>query len=231
MSRERLSLPAGVVAFRAAPARPGSVATPDGAGASGAAAPAAPQTAAPAAGVTAPELKEMQRRAFERGVAFARHKFAERLDAALAAVDASRRELEASRAAERPAVAAFAVELAVGLAEEMTGCTLRAGRHDVRAAVEAAVAEALPTAAGAPLIAHLNPEDLAELEQAVAVRPLQAAADATLRGDPTLRRGACRVTCGGAELLCDPHDRLRAAAARLRQAAAQIFAEASGDAL
>lgn len=225
MSRERLTLPAGLVSFRAAApkAAPGAPAAP-------AAPPAEVPATGGAGGLSVAELKELQRRAFERGAAAARAELAAKFDAAFADLRRAKEACERERRAERDAAGPFAVELALGLADEVVGATLRDGRHDVRGLVETAVDEALPLADGSPLVAELHPEDLARLEQILALRPLAAGA-VVLRANPSAPRGSCRVAAGGAEVACDPAERMRAAAARVRAEAARRFAEDSHDAL
>jgi flagellar biosynthesis/type III secretory pathway protein FliH len=215
MSRERLTIPAGVVAFRAAPA---------------AGAPSQKNVESPAAagGLTALELKDLQRRAFERGVETARAEAAEAFGGLLDALRGAVDDLFAARKIEREAMQGFAVELAIGLAEEMTGAALRDGRHDLRALVESAAAEALPFVDDAATTAYLSPDDLSAVEQLVALRPLSIGRDATFRADPSLPRGACRVVCGGAQVTCDPSERLKTAAKRLRDLAARKLAEGAG---
>jgi flagellar assembly protein FliH len=246
---------AGVVSFRAtlkpkpgagaspvaanAPVRPattpGAVAAPAAAAAPASAAnggdPTPSAAAALLASLSAAELKDLQRRAYERGADLTRGELAQRFDRAMADLERTRAALEEERRALREAAGGFVVELALGLAEEMLGAALRDGRHDVRALVEAATKEALPIADAGPLTASLHPDDLAELEQALALRPLSLARDVELRADPALKRGACRVSSGGAEVSADPAERFKTAAARVRAAAAKLYLGGGDDPL
>ncbi len=222
MSRDSVPLTAGVVSFRATIRR----ATP---------APASAPVQAPVptsspvdsasmlAGLSTSELKDLQRRAFERGAELARAELSQKFDQAFRETLASRAALEAERKALRETAGAFVTELALGIAEELLGAALQDGRHDVRRLVEAAVAEALPVADAGALTASLHPEDLAELEQAVSLKPLATARDVVLRADPSLARGACRILSGGAEVSADPAERFKLAAQRVRAAAAKMF--------
>ena len=227
MSRDSVPMTAGVVSFRATLRRVAPA--PASGGVPSPAPVAAPlDQAAMLAGLSAAELKDLQRRAYERGAELARVELAKSFDDALKETLKARSALEAERKALREAAGGFVTELAIGLAEEMLGAALRDGRHDVRRLVEAAVAEALPVADAGPMTAALHPDDLAELEQAIALKPLSAARDVELRGDPGLRRGACRILSGGAEVSADPTERFKLAAVRVRAAAAKLF-QGGGD--
>jgi flagellar biosynthesis/type III secretory pathway protein FliH len=203
MSPERMALPRGVVAFRALP---GS-------------APAGPAAATPSGCVPLPALalKEVQRRAFERGREVERERAAEEIAHLLAKVEEAVAALDAMRAAERAECARFAVEVATAVAAELVGAAAASGAHDVARGAEAMLEEALPGLGGGPIELAAHPADLDALSE-WAGRKAPPATTGRLRlvPDPDLPRGSCRLRAGGAEILADPRLRLATIAGRLR---------------
>jgi flagellar biosynthesis/type III secretory pathway protein FliH len=207
MCPERMTLPRGIVALRAVPS--GGEA-PQGGGAEPPCVPLRPL-----------EIKEIQRRAFERGRDVERERVAERLGSLVASLESSVKALEEARTREREELASFGVELAVAVAEHLVGTAIRAGTHDVRRLVDLLLEEALPGLGQAPLQLAVNPADLDALGDIGSGKdPRAHAGRIHLVADAELPRAACRIRAGGAEILADPKVRLAAIAEKLRAIAA-----------
>jgi flagellar biosynthesis/type III secretory pathway protein FliH len=194
-------LPKGIVALRALPAAP-------------------PGPPAGGFALRACELKDLQRRAFERGRAFEREHAVLALQGLLAGLEGAIKALDELRAAERRDVAQFAVLVALAAAEELVGSAVRSGGHDVRGLVDAMLEEALPGIGQGPVEVAVNPDDLGALTGLAGPEaPPELSGRVRVAGDPALPRAACRVRAGGAEILSDPRLRLAAMAERLRAVA------------
>src|ERR1043165_7875073 len=126
MSREVITLSSGVVSFRRAAVSTGAAATSPAGSASSV-------KSVPARGLPVAELKEIQRHAFERGQKFERDRIVGRIGELAVALERAREALDRSRAEERSALAAFGVEIALGVAAELVGDVVRDRAHDVRA--------------------------------------------------------------------------------------------------
>ncbi len=220
MSHERLILPRGLVSFRAAPT---SVPAP-AAGAQPAAAPSA--VAPPAPGLSVAELKDLQRRAFERGCEFERKNLDSRFNAMIVDLERAAEALAHQREDERKLTAQFAVEVALGVAEILVGNAVRQSAHDVKKMVDTVLHEAVPSIGDQAVIVALNPADLAELEvvraqsRASGGEAANALSDSwsrvRLHADAGVPRAGCQVRAGGAELSTDVHARLSVIGERLR---------------
>jgi flagellar biosynthesis/type III secretory pathway protein FliH len=199
-----MPLPKGIVALRLAPSAPGGEGPPE-------------TRCVPLAPL---EIKEIQRRAFDRGRACEREELGARLAGLLQGLSASLEALDERRRKDREELARFGVDLALAVAESLVGRALAAGAHDARRLAETLLEEALPGLGAGALEIAVNPADLE------AVRDLgregASAAPGRLRvvGDAALPRAACRIRAGGAEVLADPGLRLQAIAERLRGLAA-----------
>jgi flagellar biosynthesis/type III secretory pathway protein FliH len=202
MCPEKVALPRGLVALRAVPSGPAAVAG-----------------SAPEGCVQVPptELKEIQRRAFERGRACEREAFADRLAGLLGGLADARQAVDAMRAEERRNLARFGVEVALAVAKSVVGRAVDAGAHDVKALVDSLLEEALPGLGTGPLQVAVSPADLAALgDFAGAGAPASVAGRVQVVSDPALPRAACRIRSGGAEILADPALRLAAIGEKLR---------------
>lgn len=209
MSRERMALPRGIVAFRAVPAGDAE---------------AAATRCVPLAPV---ELKEIQRRAFERGRVVEREELAARLGTLLEQLASAAQALDAARKADRDHLARFGVEVAMAAAGSLVGAAVLAKTHDVRAQVGLLLEEALPGVGPGPLQVAVNPADLQALSDLTGQGgPPATLGRLTLAGDPDLPQGACRIRAEGGEFLADPKVRLVAMADRLRALAAAEHVDA-----
>jgi flagellar biosynthesis/type III secretory pathway protein FliH len=205
MCPERMTLPRGIVALR--PLAP--------AGSAAAGGEAARKEAC--VQVPPPELKEIQRRAFERGQARERETFTGALAGLLESLAEAGAKLDAMRAEERRNLARFGVEVAMAVARHVVGTAVAAGSHDPKALVEALLEEALPGLGTGPLQVAVSPADLTALEDfAGAGAPASVAGRIRVVADPALPRAACRIRSGGAETLADPEMRLAAIGEKLR---------------
>ncbi len=218
MSLERLVIPRGLVAFRA-PAAPAPVGTPT----------PAPVQSGTAGGLSVGELKDLQRRAFERGCEFERRAIATRFSGLLVSLERAIEQLEHDRATDRAACATFAVEVALGVADQLVGSAVRDGAHDVRKIVETLLHEALPALGDAALVVALNPADLSDLEALRAQTggdgrraesPLGGAGGRVqMVADAVVPRAGCLIRAAGAELSTDVQIWITAIAKRLRAVA------------
>jgi flagellar biosynthesis/type III secretory pathway protein FliH len=210
MCPERMALPRGIVALRAA--RP--------AGSPGAV--AAEERCVP---VPPLELKEMQRRAFERGRACERAEFGEKVAGLLENLAAAGAKLDAMRDEDRRNLSRFGVEVAMAVAEHVVGAAVAASVHDPKALALALLEEALPGLGNGPIQVSVNPADLEALgDFAGAGAPTAVAGRIQVIADPELLRAACRIRSGGAEVLADPALRLAAIGEKLRSIAASAHA-------
>jgi flagellar biosynthesis/type III secretory pathway protein FliH len=207
-----MALPRGIVALRAVPPNP------PGAGE------AAPARCVPLA---PQELKDIQRRAFERGRAVEREELAGRLGSLLEELASAAQALDAARKADREHLARFGVEVAMAAAATLVGSAILARTHDVRAQVDLLLEEALPATGPGSIQVAVNPADLEALSDLTGPGgPPAVAGRLTLAGDPPLPQGACRIRAEGGEFLAEPKVRLAAIAARLRTMAASEHPDA-----
>ena len=138
------------------------------------------------------EVKDLQRRAYERGRA---HATEEQGVALAAAIEALSRAAAATREACEQLLnegSAFAVRLACVMTEELVGRALDAEHHDVRSLLDRSLAELFPD--GLPetrITLRGHPDDLARL-----AAPLrEKGGTIELRPDSEAARGAFRVEC------------------------------------
>jgi flagellar biosynthesis/type III secretory pathway protein FliH len=206
-----MALPRGIVALRAVPA--GGPAGAEG----------APPRCVPLA---PPELKEIQRRAYERGRAVEKEELAARLGSLLDQLASAAQALDAARKADREHLARFGVEVAMAAAGTLVGAVVQSKTHDVRAQVDLLLEEALPGIGPGSIQIAVNPADLQALSDLTGPGgPPAIAGRLTITGDPELPQGACRIRAEGGEFLADPEVRLAAIAERLRTMAAAEHAD------
>jgi flagellar biosynthesis/type III secretory pathway protein FliH len=162
-------------------------------------------------------LKEVQRKAFERGRRYEREQVAAEVGALLARLEESVQALDAMRAAEKADAARFAVEIATAVVEELVGSAIRTGAHDAGRLAASMLEEALPGIGAGPIELAVNPADRDALAD-FATRGAPPAVIGRLQivSDPALPRAACRLRASGAEIVADPRLRLAAVAARMR---------------
>lgn len=203
MSPERLTVPRGVVALRVVPAH------------------AAGTAAAPVCVPLPPfEIKEIQRRAFERGQAVAHAALDAQLGKLMAALDRAVADLGAARLRDHAELESFGVELAMTVAAQVVGEAVRTGACDVRALAMSVIEEALPGLGAGEVRLLVNPEDLASLGAFASSRDSREGR-IRVAADPDVGRGGCRLEAAGAEVIADPKARLAAIAERLRAVAAE----------
>jgi flagellar biosynthesis/type III secretory pathway protein FliH len=211
MCPERMALPRGIVALRAIASGPPQEGDPG-------------SRCVPLSPV---ELKDIQRRAFERGRTVERDELAASLGTVLARIADAAALLESARRADREYLGRFGVEVALAAASQIVGAAVASKEHDVRAQVEALLEEALPATGPGALQIAVNPADLETLSSLAGPGgPPGLAGRLTLAGDASIAPGACRIRAGGAEFLADPKARLVAIADRLRTMAASEHPDA-----
>ena len=161
-------------------------------------------------------LKEVQRRAYERGVAHEREQWTKKLDRLAAEVAAERADAGRRRAAEAAEIESFAVRLAAQVAEKLVHGAVAAGRHDVRAMV-ADLLEQLSLAESAPgPEIRMHPDDHAHLVASLAERPASRPLDAAaLVPDPGVTRGSFLLRTEDTTLYSVLSERLESLRARL----------------
>ena len=86
-------------------------------------------------------MKEIQRRAYERGVEVERRRFASSLSGMIETVTASVRELEARAAADRAEIAEFATRLGLAVAEKILVRAIDEAEYDIPGIVAAMLEE------------------------------------------------------------------------------------------
>jgi len=205
LSRRAVVLPRGLVAVRA---RTAAVAgDPEPA--------AAPTASAPCSEVSGPavDLKELQRKAYERGYAHAVEQRGASMEAASSALTEAAEALRAARARDEEELAGFAVRLATTIAEQLVGEVIDQGEHDVNEMVRRVLDAVMPEVDEGTAELHGHPEDLELLPTTL----LHGSTALKRHGDPSMDRGSFRVHAGDIEFYSGVEERLSAIRDRLIQ--------------
>jgi flagellar biosynthesis/type III secretory pathway protein FliH len=140
-------------------------------------------------------IKDLQRRAFERGVAVEREQWTKKIEKLAAQVSSHVQSSIMQRTASTGEIEEFAVRLALVIAEDLTRAAVDESRHDVRAMVAEVVAEIGGRGVPKRLEIRMHPDDHAHLVAAMAEKPAERSwAEATLIPDSSLARGSFIVT-------------------------------------
>jgi len=140
-------------------------------------------------------MKEIQRRAFERGVSVERAKYSATLKELLDLVRDQADQIREAMLTDREKIEGFAVKLAVSVAEKLTCTMVTDGSYDVVAMVRTLLEEVDSTTRSNGLVLKLNPDDhQAVLEgaenTALNLDGIEAVADAMIpKGSPHLIGG------------------------------------------
>lgn len=165
------------------------------------------------------DIKELQRRAFERGVALERQQSSTLLHGIAQQLETAAREIEQRRAQDRAAVEEFSVKLGMMVAQRLVGTTIEEGRHDPAAMVREIIDAAVPDAVDGPVRVLVHPDDhvrLLSIDEGTE-EPLPAAVE--LVPEPAMERGSFRVEYGDNEYWSHMNERIAALSARLLQEA------------
>lgn len=168
-------------------------------------------------------LKELQRRAFERGAELERKEWTKKLEKLTADIAA----LQKARADEKVAADAemreFAVRLASYTIEKLVHATVEEGRHDPKKMIEDVLAELRPREIDSRIEIHLNPDDHAHLLAALAEGSVsRSLAGAFLVADRTIARGSFVVHDDEATIYSMLSERLESLRTRLIEAARTV---------
>jgi flagellar biosynthesis/type III secretory pathway protein FliH len=137
------------------------------------------------------------------------------------AVQRTLQQLTASVGSRVDQIAAMVVELGLCVAREIVGQALDRGAVDPTATVVHCLRDCVHGPAGADLVVHLHPDDLAPVLAALALHPelQQQIAQCRILPDATLARGAVRAETGAGRLRYDPREVFERVAAAVRAAA------------
>ncbi len=169
---------------------------------------AAAPAVSPGAAARAAEVKEIQRRAFERGRAVEAAEWSHRLEKLLGALAAAEAELRRAREADRRSAEAFAARLAAVAAERLVHAVVEEGRHDIRAMVQGVLAEVGVAPGDEGVRVRLNPEDHALLTTWGQAAPAEDGIAWT--PDPAMPRGSFEVSHRGIDFYASLTERLEA---------------------
>lgn len=140
-------------------------------------------------------MKEIQRRAYERGVSVERAKYSATLKELLDLVRIQADQIKEAIVTDREKIEGFAVKLAVGVAEKLTCTMVEEGSYDVVAMVGALLEEVDSDTRSNGLTLKLNPSDHQAILEgaentAICLDGIEAVADAmTPKGSPHLIGG------------------------------------------
>lgn len=136
-------------------------------------------------------IKDLQRRAFERGVAVEREQWTKRVDAFLKGAEARLLAVETARTQDLARIEDFAVRLALYAAERITGAMVDAGHHNVKRLVEDALAEIGAAKTTARIEVRLHPDDHHQIVAGLAERGAPRVFErVTLMPDAAQKRGS-----------------------------------------
>lgn len=140
-------------------------------------------------------IKEIQRRAFERGVEVERAKYSTTLSQILGLVQGQAIELDARMNADREKIEGFAVRLALEIAENLTRSIIDAEAHDVVKMVKDMMNEVDPDTKARGVTLKLHPRDHAAVVEAaqatqISLEDIEVVSDSsTALGSPMLKGG------------------------------------------
>ncbi len=152
-------------------------------------------------------MKEIQRRAYERGVSVERAKYSGTLKEILELVRGQAEQIKEAMVTDREKIESFAVKLAVGVVEKLTCTLVDEGRYDVVAMVSALLDEVDNDTRSNGLTLKLNPHDhQAILEGAentgISLDGIDIVADAMIP------KGSPHLVGGDTEYYADMNERL-----------------------
>ena len=209
MSRKSVVLPRGLVAVRPRVAIESAAIDVGGADSEGV--PSSATELPSRSALPAIDLKAVQRRAYERGVAHALEQKGGVYDGACDAMAQAASSLREARNRDAQLLSDFAVRLACSIASELVATTVDAEEHDVRGMVRRVLEDAMPDLGTGEVTLEGHPEDLALLPSDLS----HGAKTVNPQPDPALPRGAYRVVGGDAEFYSGLSERLDAIRDRL----------------
>jgi len=162
------------------------------------------------------DVKEMQRKAFERGREVERKESGDLLRAAASHLAEAFHDLHRARLSDAAELGDFAVKLACVVAEALTGRIVEADEHDVRGLVDKVLAEALPEMKDDEIRLYGHPEDVSRL--ALHFERSDLSPRITLVPDQRMKRGEYCLRGGEVEFYSGIHERLEAMRMKLLEA-------------
>lgn len=160
------------------------------------------------------DIKELQRRAYERGVTTERERISNTVEKILSGVASDVRTSLERAESDRAGMEEFAVRLATVVAEKLVGRVLDEGSHDVVAMVRDVLEDIVEADRKQGVTVRLNPEDESTLRSAISDGTFSGEG-LDIVGDPRLDRGSFAVVAGECELMADMTDRLEKLRGRL----------------
>ena len=164
------------------------------------------------------DIKELQRRAFERGREVERQEASTRLAALVKQLAESAADLTRRRKLDEERASTFAVELSTLIAERVTRTVLREGGHDVEALVNEVIAAMGTIQAQSGIEVRLAPEDHARVISAIAGDAFEGQGLAFV-ADRALAPGTLRMIAGDTEFHSSALERIEELRIELREEA------------
>lgn len=152
-------------------------------------------------------IKDIQRRAFERGVTVERAKYSATLNELLALVKAQAEAVQQGIEADRERIEGFAVRLALQVAEKLTRSIVDAEAHDVVAMVKDLMREVDSDTKSKGITLRLNPRDHAAVVEAADATQIDVTG-INLVTDPATPMGSPVLVGGDTEYYADLTERL-----------------------
>jgi hypothetical protein len=159
--------------------------------------------------IPATEVKELQRKAFERGRAVEAAEWTHRFSKLLEQLGRAQRSLEEAREEDRRDAETFAARLAALAAEKLLRVLVDDGRYDVVSMVRAVLDEIGFAASGPGVKVRMHPDDHAALAAALRAEPGQVfAGGIEWAADPAVPKASFDVSAGGTEFYAHLAERL-----------------------
>ncbi len=153
------------------------------------------------------DMKEVQRRAFERGVAVERERHATLIRDMVATVSEQSAQLSAALQADREKIESFAVQLALHIAEDLTRTLVDRSEYDVLAMVRDLIGELEDGPVQDQLILKLHPVDHAVLLEAAAGGEIHLD-ELEVVPDESLPKASPKLIGGDIQYFANLHDRM-----------------------
>ena len=169
------------------------------------------------------DMKEVQRRAFERGVAVERAKYSKTLGEMLELVKTQSAQLESDMISDREKIEAFAVRLSLLVAENLTRTIIDQDQHDVVQMVRDLLDEVDGETRGKGLVLKLNPADHGALLDAAANTEIDITGIETVP-DPQTEVASPRLIGGDTEYYAKLTERLEQIRSSMIEESQQVHA-------
>lgn len=135
------------------------------------------------------DVKELQRRAYDRGVEVERSAWTNRLDRLLVTLENQIEDEQRKRAAEEEELKRFAISLAMETAGRLTGSVVNADSHNPRNIVNDILGEIEADGVRGAVSIHMHPDDHQRVTTGSEDRPLDGVLSVQLVQDPSVAAG------------------------------------------